>query len=106
VASTPHLVFKKPLPPKGKTTTHGVLDRQGWLQALGGIVIALIALLSSYDHISFPAVATLQLPQQSGVWFTAASMQRLKHHEQRKMQHEQRMKQLENEIELNALRCC
>jgi hypothetical protein len=74
---------------------------------LGGIVIAL---LSSYDHISFPAVATLQLPQQSGVWFTAASMQRLKHHEQRKMQrkmqHEQRMKQLENEIELNPLRCC
>ena len=59
----------------------------------------MIALLSSYDHISFLAVATLQLPQQSGVWFTAASMQRLKHHEQR-------MKQLENEIELNPLRCC
>jgi hypothetical protein len=36
-------------------------------------VIALIALLSSYDHISLPAGA-LQLPQQWGVWFIAASV--------------------------------
>jgi len=50
------------------------LDRQGLIQALAGIVIALIALLSSYDHISFPAGASLQLPQQWGVWFIVASM--------------------------------
>ncbi|MCT0216736.1 hypothetical protein KQ298_10430 [Synechococcus sp. CS-1330] len=52
------------------------LDRQGSIQAIGGIVIALIALialLSSYDHISLPAGA-LQLPQQWGVWFIAASL--------------------------------
>ena len=36
-------------------------------------MIALIALLTSYDHISLPAGA-LQLPQQWGVWFIVASM--------------------------------
>jgi hypothetical protein len=41
---------------------------------LAGLVIALIALLSSYDHISLPAGASLQLPQQWGVWFIVASM--------------------------------
>jgi hypothetical protein len=44
------------------------------IQALAGIVIALIALLTSYDHIAFPAGASLQLPQQWGVWFIVASM--------------------------------
>jgi len=55
-----------PIHPRG-------LDRQGSIQAIGGIVIALIALLTSYDHISLPAGA-LQLPQQWGVWFIVASM--------------------------------
>ena len=50
------------------------LDLQGWIQAIAGLVIALIALLSSYDHISLPAGAKLQLPQQWGVWFIAASV--------------------------------
>ncbi len=50
------------------------LDRQGLIQAIAGIVIALIALLTSYDHISFPVGASLQLPQQWGVWFIVASM--------------------------------
>jgi hypothetical protein len=36
-------------------------------------VIALIALLTSYDHISLPAGA-LKLPQQWGVWFIVALM--------------------------------
>ena len=35
-------------------------------------MIALIALFSSYDQISLPAGAKLQLPQQWGVWFIAA----------------------------------
>jgi len=39
---------------------------------LAGLVISLIALLSSYDHISVRAGAKLQLPQQWGVWFIAA----------------------------------
>jgi hypothetical protein len=50
------------------------LDQQGWIQVIAGLVIALIALLSSYDHISLPAGAKLQLPQQWGVWFIAASV--------------------------------
>jgi len=37
-------------------------------------VVALIALLSSYDHISLPAGISLQLQQQWGVWFILASM--------------------------------
>ena len=37
-------------------------------------MIALIALLSSYDQISLPAGAKLQLPQQWGVWFIVASV--------------------------------
>ena len=37
-------------------------------------MIALIALLSSYDHIALPAGAKLQLPQQWGVWFIVASV--------------------------------
>jgi hypothetical protein len=57
----------------GANTPRG-LDRQGSIQILAGIVIALIALLSSYGHISLPAGARLQLPQQWGFWFIAASV--------------------------------
>ena len=64
LGSAPDLV---PLRPCG-------LDLQGWIQAIAGLVIALIALLSSYDHISLPAGAKLKLPQQWGVWFIAASV--------------------------------
>ena len=42
-------------------------DRQGIIQAHAGFVVALIALLSSYDHISLPAGINLQLQQQWGV---------------------------------------
>ncbi len=49
------------------------LDRQGWTQAIGGLVIALIALYSSYDHISLPAFQ-IRINQQWGVWFIAASL--------------------------------
>jgi hypothetical protein len=49
------------------------LDRQGWIQAIGGIVIALIALLTSYDHIHLPG-HIIPIEQQWGVWFIAASM--------------------------------
>ena len=49
------------------------LDRQVWTQAIGGLVIALIALYSSYDHISLPAFQ-IRINQQWGVWFIAASL--------------------------------
>jgi hypothetical protein len=49
---------------RGSSRRSFFLDRQGWIQAFAGIVIALIALLTSYDHIALPAGAALQLPQQ------------------------------------------
>jgi len=65
-----------PAPSRRRFNPSGWLDLQGWIQVLAvnheqdGLVIALIALLTSYDHISLPAGA-LQLPQQWGVWFNA-----------------------------------
>ena len=49
------------------------LDRLGVLQSLGGLVLGLIALFSSYDHITF-AGRTLQLQQQWGIPFIIASL--------------------------------
>ncbi len=43
------------------------------LQVLGGITLGLIALFSSYDHITL-AGRTLQLQQQWGIPFIAASL--------------------------------
>ena len=37
-------------------------------------MIALIALLTSYDPIALPAGAALQLPQQWGIWCIAAAV--------------------------------
>jgi len=48
-------------------------DRQGLLEAAAGTVIALIALFSSYDHITLPDRA-IPLQQQWGVWLIAASL--------------------------------
>jgi hypothetical protein len=66
-----------PAPSRRRFNPSGWLDLQGRIQVLAvnheqdGIVIALIALLTSYDHISLPAGASLQLPQQWGVWLNA-----------------------------------
>ena len=49
------------------------LDRQGLLEAAAGTVIALIALFSSYDHITLTS-RTFPLQQQWGVWLIAASL--------------------------------
>jgi hypothetical protein len=49
------------------------LDRLGFIQALGGLVLGLIALFTSYDHITL-AGRTLQLQQQWGIPFIAASL--------------------------------
>jgi hypothetical protein len=46
---------------------------QGLLEVLGGSVIALIALFSSYDHITI-AGHRVALQQQWGVWLIAASL--------------------------------
>jgi hypothetical protein len=49
------------------------LDRLGLTQAIGGLALGLIALFSSYDHITF-AGHTIHLQQQWGVVFIAASV--------------------------------
>jgi hypothetical protein len=49
------------------------LDGQGLLEALAGTVIALIALFSSYDHITLPD-HVIPLQQQWGIWLIAASL--------------------------------
>ncbi|MFM7513310.1 MAG: hypothetical protein ACKO3F_08090, partial [Cyanobium sp.] len=49
------------------------LDRLGVAQVLGGIALGLIALFSSYDHITL-AGRTLQLQQQWGIPCIAASL--------------------------------
>ncbi len=49
------------------------LDRPGVLQVLGGLALSLIALFSSYDHITLLG-RTLQLQQQWGIVFIAASL--------------------------------
>ena len=49
------------------------LDQLGWLQAVAGLVIGLIALFTSYDHITaFGRIIPLQ--QQWGVIFIIASL--------------------------------
>ena len=45
---------------------------QGGLQLIGGLVIGLIALYSSYDHVNF--FSSIHLNQQWGVWLIVASL--------------------------------
>jgi hypothetical protein len=49
------------------------LDRLGVIQALGGLFLGLIALLSSYDHLSI-AGRSFPLPQQWGIPCILASV--------------------------------
>jgi len=48
-------------------------DGQGGLQLIGGLVIGLIALYSSYDHVNFFS-STIHLNQQWGVWLIVTSL--------------------------------
>ena len=48
-------------------------DGQGGLQLIGGLVIGLIALYSSYNHVNFFR-STIHLNQQWGVWPIVASL--------------------------------
>ena len=62
-----------PPPPTAASRSPLGLDREGLLEVLGGSVIALIALFSSYDHITI-AGHRVALQQQWGVWLIAASL--------------------------------
>ena len=48
-------------------------DGPAAVETLAGIVIGLVALFSSYDHINLPG-HVLPLQQQWGVWFIALSL--------------------------------
>ena len=62
-----------PPPPTAASRPPLGLDREGLLEVAGGSVIALIALFSSYDHITI-AGHRVALQQQWGVWLIAASL--------------------------------
>ena len=67
---------KKPLvPPEFPATLRpwSGLDRIGLTQSIGGLVLGLIALFSSYDHITF-AGRIIPLQQQWGIPFIFASV--------------------------------
>jgi len=71
----PNSILEQPDPPESTPSSCRWLglDRLGVLQVLGGIALGLIALFSSYDHITL-AGRTLQLQQQWGIPFIAASL--------------------------------
>ena len=48
-------------------------DGPAWVQLLGGLVVGLIALYSSYDHINFGS-HRFSLNQQWGIWCIVASL--------------------------------
>ncbi|MFM7312161.1 MAG: hypothetical protein ACKO0M_03175 [Cyanobium sp.] len=60
------------LPPR-PDLDHWHLDRLGVTQAIGGLVLGLIALFSSYDHITAFGY-TIHLQQQWGILCIAASV--------------------------------
>ena len=64
-----------PDPPEFPTTLRpwSGLDRLGLNQTIGGLVLGLIALFSSYDHITF-AGRSIPLQQQWGIPLIAASV--------------------------------
>lgn len=66
----------EPPPPAGWWDTRRPcwgLDRLGLTQAIGGLVLGLIALFSSYDHITL-AGTSVRLQQQWGIACIAASL--------------------------------
>ena len=64
-----------PVPPELPATLRSwpALDRLGLTQAIGGLALGLIALFSSYDHLTF-AGRNIPIQQQSGIPLIAASV--------------------------------
>ena len=63
------------IPPESQASSRSwpTLDRLGLTQAIAGLILGLIALFTSYDHIAL-ADRTLQIPQQWGLPCIAASV--------------------------------
>jgi len=49
-------------------------DRQGWITVFAGLLLALITLLTSYDHVDILGAASFDLPQQAGIPCIAAAV--------------------------------
>jgi hypothetical protein len=49
-----------------------VFDLQGWLAVAVGVLLALITLFSSYNHVDIPGIGNVGLNQQVGVLLLAA----------------------------------
>ena len=49
-------------------------DRQGWITVIAAVLLALITLFSSYDHVSVLGAAAIHLPQQAGIPCIAAAV--------------------------------
>jgi len=66
---------ESPVPPELPATPPSWpgLDRLGLTQAIGGLALGLIALFSSYDHLTF-AGQVIPIPQQWGIPLIAASV--------------------------------
>ena len=64
-----------PVPPELPATPPSWpgLDRLGLTQAIGGLALGLIALFSSYDHLTI-AGRNIPIPQQWGIPLIAASL--------------------------------
>ena len=64
-----------PVPPELRVTPPSWpgLDRLGLTQSIGGLALGLIALFSSYDHLTF-AGRNIPIPQQWGIPLIAASV--------------------------------
>ncbi|MCX5951931.1 MAG: hypothetical protein NTZ40_00165, partial [Cyanobacteria bacterium] len=64
-----------PVPPELPATPPSwpALDRLGLTQAIGGLALGLIALFTSYDHLTF-AGRNIPIPQQWGIPLIAASV--------------------------------
>lgn len=74
-ADPPDPAQEPPVPPESSSTSSDFpgLDRLGVTQAIGGLALGLIALFSSYDHITLFG-HNLPLQQQWGIVFIAASV--------------------------------
>jgi signal transduction histidine kinase len=49
-------------------------DRQGWITVIATVLLALITLFTSYDHVSVLGTTAIDLPQQAGIPCIAAAV--------------------------------
>ena len=49
-------------------------DRQGWITVFAALLLALITLFTSYDHVDLLGTASFDIPQQAGIPCLAAAV--------------------------------